>query len=115
MSPPQPTRTTEFPTRLPTPQTRRKPLLRNFEEHPETTIDEAALAASCLAALPGHGQADALTGAMPERATRRGPARGVASSAGGVVGSDKERHFRLSDVGDSSAFANISWESSRGL
>jgi hypothetical protein len=34
-------------------------LLRYLEEHPETTIDEAALAASCLAALPGFGQADA--------------------------------------------------------
>jgi selenocysteine lyase/cysteine desulfurase len=55
-------------------------LLRYLEEHPETTIDEAALAASCLAALRGFGQADAAQAlrAMAERATRRGRAPGVA-------------------------------------
>ena len=48
-------------------------LMRYLEERPETTIDEAALAASCLAALRGFGQADAaqLLRAMTERATRR--------------------------------------------
>jgi hypothetical protein len=45
-------------------------LLRYLEEHPETTIDEAALAASCLAALRGPGQADAA-----EYDDRRGRAR----------------------------------------
>jgi hypothetical protein len=34
-------------------------LLRYLEEHSDTTIDEAALAASCLVALQGYGQADA--------------------------------------------------------
>jgi hypothetical protein len=55
-------------------------LLRYLEEHPETTIDEAALAASCLAALRGYGATDAAQAlrAMTERATRRGRARGVA-------------------------------------
>jgi hypothetical protein len=54
-------------------------LLRYLEEHPETTIDEAVLAASCLAALPGYGQADAAQAlrAMAERATRRGRAPGI--------------------------------------
>jgi len=33
--------------------------MRYLEELPETTIDEAALAASCLVALPGICQADA--------------------------------------------------------
>jgi hypothetical protein len=53
-------------------------LLRYLEEDPETTIDEAALAASCLAPLPGFGQADAaqVLRAMAERATRRRGARG---------------------------------------
>jgi hypothetical protein len=44
-------------------------LRRYLEEHSETTIDEAALAASCLAALRGYGQdyaAQALR-AMAER------------------------------------------------
>jgi hypothetical protein len=54
-------------------------LLRYLEEHPEATIDEAVLAASCLAALPGYGQADAAQAlrAMAERATRRGRAPGM--------------------------------------
>jgi hypothetical protein len=48
-------------------------LLRYLEERPEAMIDEAALAASCLAALRGNGQADAVQAlrAMAERATRR--------------------------------------------
>jgi hypothetical protein len=48
-------------------------LLRYLEEHPETTIDEAVLAASCLAALSGYGAPDAAQAlrAMAERATRR--------------------------------------------
>jgi hypothetical protein len=43
-------------------------------------IDEAVLASSCLAALPGFGQADAaqVLWAMAERATRRWGTRGVA-------------------------------------
>jgi hypothetical protein len=55
-------------------------LLRYLEEHPETTIDEAALAASCLAALPGFPQADVaqVLRAMAERATRRRRGEGVA-------------------------------------
>ena len=35
-------------------------LLRYLEEDPETTIDEVVLASSCLAALPGFAQADAM-------------------------------------------------------
>jgi hypothetical protein len=50
-------------------------LLRYLEEDPETTIDEAALAASCLAALPGFGRADA---AQALRAVV--PLRGVVSA-----------------------------------
>jgi hypothetical protein len=55
-------------------------LRRYLDEHHQTTIDEAALAASCLAALPGFGQADAAKAlrAMTERATRRRRVRGVA-------------------------------------
>jgi hypothetical protein len=55
-------------------------LLRYLEEHPETTIDEAAVAASCLAALRGFGEADAaqLLWAMTERATSRRRSEGVA-------------------------------------
>jgi hypothetical protein len=58
-------------------------LLRYLEEHPET-IDEAALAASCLAALRGYGQADAAQAlrAMAERATSRGRTRDVPSVSG---------------------------------
>jgi hypothetical protein len=37
-------------------------LLRYLEEHPETTIDEAALAASCLAALASADAAQGSTG-----------------------------------------------------
>jgi hypothetical protein len=48
-------------------------LLRFLEEHPEATIEEAALAASCLAALPGAGfdEAAQTLNAMAERASRR--------------------------------------------
>jgi hypothetical protein len=48
-------------------------LLRYLEERPKATIDEAALAGSCLAALRGHGLADAAQAlrAMAERATVR--------------------------------------------
>lgn len=55
-------------------------LLRYLEEDPAATIEEAALAASSLAALPGVGYAEAaqtLKG-MAERATRRRRERGVA-------------------------------------
>ena len=45
-------------------------LLRYLEEHSETTIDEAALAASCLAALRGYGHAEA-TQALHDTGSRR--------------------------------------------
>ena len=47
-------------------------LLRLLEEDPALTIQEAALAASCLAALPGAGYLEAAQTlkAMAERATR---------------------------------------------
>jgi hypothetical protein len=46
-------------------------LLCYLEEHPETTIDEAALAASCLSALTGDRYQDAALPlrTMAERAT----------------------------------------------
>jgi hypothetical protein len=55
-------------------------LLRFLEEHPDVTIEEAGLAASCLAALPGVGYQEAAQTlrAMAERATRRRRARDVA-------------------------------------
>ena len=55
-------------------------LLRYLEEHPDVTIDEAGLAASCLLALPGasYQQAAETLRAMAERATRRRRARGEA-------------------------------------
>jgi hypothetical protein len=48
-------------------------LLRYLEEDPHATIDEAALAASSLAALPGvgHDEAARALRALSERATRR--------------------------------------------
>jgi hypothetical protein len=57
----------------------RRPILR-CRGGPAPTIEEAALAASCLDALSGFGQADAaqVRRAMAERATRRRGARGVA-------------------------------------
>ena len=62
------------------PQVAARWLLRFLEEHPETTIDEAAFAAYCLTALRGHAAADAAQAlrAMAERATRRARARGPA-------------------------------------
>jgi len=58
--------------------------LRYLEEHPETTIDEATLAASCLAALRGYSHADAAQALrdMAERATRRRRARGLEQQEG---------------------------------
>jgi hypothetical protein len=55
-------------------------LLRLLEEHPDVTIEEAGLAASCLIALTGARYQEAVQtlGAMAERATRRARARGVA-------------------------------------
>jgi hypothetical protein len=55
-------------------------LLRYLEEDAEATIEEAMLAASCLAALPtaSFQQAVQTLRAMAESATRRRRARGVA-------------------------------------
>jgi hypothetical protein len=55
-------------------------LLRYLEEIEEATIDEAAMVASCLAALGGdrHGDAALTLRAMAERATSRRRTRGVA-------------------------------------
>lgn len=55
-------------------------LLRFLEEDPDATIEEAGLVASCLAALPGAGYAEAVSTlrAVAERATRRRRERGVA-------------------------------------
>ena len=55
-------------------------LKRLLEEHPAITIEEAALAASCLIALPGAGYLEAAQTlkAMAETATRRRRAQGVA-------------------------------------
>jgi hypothetical protein len=55
-------------------------LQRYLEEHPEATIEEAALAASCLVALPGAGYREATQAlkAMAETATRRRRETGVA-------------------------------------
>jgi hypothetical protein len=55
-------------------------LLRYLEDCDETTIDEAALVAACLAALAGDRYQDAALTlqAMAERATSRRRARGVA-------------------------------------
>jgi hypothetical protein len=54
-------------------------LLRYLEEHPETTIDEAALVASCLAALTGDRYRDAAPPlrAMAERSMSRTRPRGL--------------------------------------
>jgi hypothetical protein len=53
-------------------------LQRYLEEHPEATIEEAALVASCLAALPGGSFQPAVQTlrAMAETATRRRRERG---------------------------------------
>jgi hypothetical protein len=55
-------------------------LRRLLEEHPDATIEEAALAAFCLVALPGagYGEAAQTLQAMAERATRRRRKQGVA-------------------------------------
>jgi hypothetical protein len=55
-------------------------LLRFLAEHPDVTIEEAGLAASCLIALPGprYQEAGQTLRAMAEGATRRRRARGVA-------------------------------------
>jgi hypothetical protein len=55
-------------------------LLRLLEEDPDVTIQEAALAASSLAALPGAGYPEAAQTlkAMSERASGRRRSRGVA-------------------------------------
>ena len=54
-------------------------LQRLLEEHPDATIEEAALAASCLVALPGAGYLEAAQTlkAMAERATSRRRAHDV--------------------------------------
>jgi len=55
-------------------------LLRFLEEHPDATIEEAALAASSLVALTGVGYEEAAQTlrAMAERATRRRSAQHIA-------------------------------------
>jgi NAD(P)H-dependent FMN reductase len=55
-------------------------LRRYLEEHPEATIEEAGLVASCLAVLPGATYKEAVQTlrAMAETATSRRRARGVA-------------------------------------
>ena len=55
-------------------------LPRPLEEDPQATIEEAALAASCLAALPGVGYPEAAQTlkAMAERASRRRREQGIA-------------------------------------
>jgi hypothetical protein len=55
-------------------------LLRYLEEDPQATIEETALAASCLAALPGadYPEAAQTLEATAERATRRRREQGVA-------------------------------------
>jgi hypothetical protein len=45
-------------------------LQRLLEEHPDLTIEEAALAASCLVALPGAGYGEAAQG-IPRRRERK--------------------------------------------
>jgi hypothetical protein len=58
-------------------------LQRYLDEHPDVTIEEAGLAASCLLALPGasYQQAVETLRAMAERASRRRRTRGVADGA----------------------------------
>jgi hypothetical protein len=55
-------------------------LQRLLEEDPDLTIEEAGLAASCLASLPGgsYREAAQTLKAMAERATRRRRESGVA-------------------------------------
>jgi hypothetical protein len=71
-------------------------LLRFLDEHPAATIEEASLAASCLAALPGAGYAQAAQAlkAMAETATRRRRESGVgwgAPSRASYASSSKSR------------------------
>jgi hypothetical protein len=55
-------------------------LQRLLEEQPDATIEEAALAAACLVALPGAGYGEAAQAlkAMAETAPRRRRAQGIA-------------------------------------
>jgi hypothetical protein len=55
-------------------------LQRLLEEHPDATIEEAALAASCLVALPGvcYLEAAQTLKAMAETATSRRRGHGIA-------------------------------------
>ena len=55
-------------------------LSRYLEEQPGATIEDAALAASCLIALPGarFGEAAQMLKAMAETATRRRREQGIA-------------------------------------
>jgi hypothetical protein len=55
-------------------------LQRYLEEHPDATIEDATLVASCLAALPGGSYKEAVQTlrAMAETATSRRRARGIA-------------------------------------
>jgi hypothetical protein len=53
-------------------------LLRYLEESDDVTIEQAAMAASCLAALGSDEKAPGTLRAIAERATRRPRARGVA-------------------------------------
>jgi hypothetical protein len=55
-------------------------LSRFLDEHPDATIEDAGLAASCLIALPGSGYREAAQTlkAMAETATRLRTERGVA-------------------------------------
>ena len=53
-------------------------LLRFLEEHPGATIEEASLAAACLAALPGAGYAQA---AQPSRPWPKRPLGGAGKAA----------------------------------
>jgi hypothetical protein len=73
------------PTRHP--RTAARWLRRYLEEHPDATIEEAALAASCLVALPGVGYAEAAATlkAMAERASRRRAEKGRSVSPGRVA------------------------------
>ena len=54
-------------------------LFRYLEEHVDATIEDAAMAASCLGALDGDGHEEATQTlrVMAERATSRRSARGV--------------------------------------
>lgn len=55
-------------------------LQRLLEEQPDATIEQAALAASCLVSLPGVGYLEAAQAlkAMAETATSRQRAQGIA-------------------------------------